>query len=171
MSADLTINPDQCTDKLRVDYAHIGLFDAQERRLWIARQAPGLEPLRVSHAKLLRSGSAEASTADKDRFVCYWFHTPNTGRGYVQGYPIEWDEGHLLVRLDPNWNYTTRKFIPSTDTARIERNVEQQYAWAGRIFEAYTSRRPGFALSWHMIGPRPSDSMFYVKRVEATGEE
>lgn len=167
MPGDLKINPEQCTDKVRVDYAHIGLFDTQERRLWLAKPAEGLDALRIGHAKLLRAGSEEASTADKDRFVCYWFHTPNSGRGYVQGYPIEWEEGHLLVRLDPNWNYASRKFIPSTDTARIEKNIEQQYAWAQKLFETYAARRPAFALSWHMIGPRATDSMFYVKRVEA----
>lgn len=176
MPGDLSIDPDHGTDRIRVDYAHIGLFDVQERRLWIARPAQGLDALRLSHARLLRDSgggagavtahAGEVSTVEKDRFVCYWFHTPHTGQGYVQGYPIEWEEGHLIVRLEPNWNYLARKFIPPTDTARIEKNIEQQYAWARRIFDAYVARRPSFALSWHMIGPRATDSMFYIRRVE-----
>ena len=161
------INRTFCTDKVRVDYAHVGLYDCQTRQLWIARKRWGVLPIRVSHAKLLVGGTQDTSTADKDRFLCYWFHTPNTGEGYVHGYPIEWDEGHLLVRLDPNWDFRTRSFIPNTDTARIEKNIEQQYAWGRFIFESYISKKPRFAMSWHMVGPRAADSMFYVQRIEA----
>ena len=163
------INRAHCTSELRCDYAHVGLYDVTNRSLWIARQTFGIEPVRVSHAKLLVGGAQDTSTADKDRFVCYWFHTPNTGQGYVHGYPIEWDEGHLMVRLDPNWDYRTRTFIPPNDTPRVENNIEQQYAWARRVFEAYAALRPPFPVSWHMIGPRAADSMFYVQRMEAAG--
>lgn len=168
MPADPKINTAFCTDKLRVDYAHVGLFDVPERHLWIAKKRWGVVPVRVSHAKLLVGGTQDTSTADKDRYLCYWFHTPGTGQGYVHGYPIEWDEGHLLIRLDPNWNYETRTFIPNSDTAKIEKNIEQQYNWGRRIFEAYASKRPPFPLSWHMVGPRAADSMFYVQRIEAS---
>ena len=166
VAAEVRVNRAFCTDRIRVDYAHVGLFDVAQRQIWIARKRAGLVPVRISHAKLLEGGTQDTSTADKDRFVCYWYHTPGTGEGYVHGYPIEWDEGHLLVRLDPNWNYQTRVFIPSSDTAKIERNIEQQYAWGRRIFEAYVELTPGFPISWHMIGPRAADSMFYIHRVE-----
>ncbi len=167
-SADRKINRSYCTDKVRVDYAHVGLFDVQGKSLWIARKRWGVVPVRVSHAKLLVGGTQDTSTADKDRFLCYWFHTPNTGEGFVHGYPIEWDEGHLLVRLDPNWDFRSRAFIANHDTARIERNIEQQYAWGRYIFESYAACKPRFALSWHMVGPRAADSMFYVQRIEAS---
>lgn len=160
------INRQFCTDRLRVDYAHVGLYDACERKCWIARKRWGVVPVRVSHARLLVGGTQDTSTADKDHYICYWFHTPETGEGLVHGYPIEWEEGHLLVRLDPNWNYLTKKFIPNTDTAKVEKNVEQQYRWGKRIFESYIAKHPKFALSWHLVGPRPTDSMFYVQRYE-----
>lgn len=166
MATTPAINTAFCTDKLRVDYAHVGLFDVGERRIWIAKKRWGITPVRVSHAKLLVGGTQDTSTADKDRFVCYWFHTPGTGRGHVHGYPIEWEEGHLLVRLDPNWNYETRRFVPNTDTARIEKNIDQQYQWARRIFDAYVAKGADFPISWHMIGPRAADSMFYIHRHE-----
>ena len=169
VSSESRINPSFCTEQVRVDYAHVGLFDVDEKRLWIAKKRWGVTPVRVSHAKLLAGGTQDTSTADKDRFVCYWFHTPGTGTGYVHGYPIEWEEGHLLVRLDPNWNYAARTFIPNTDTARIERTIEQQYEWGRRIFEAYAAEKPDFPISWHMVGPRAADSMFYVQRIEASG--
>jgi hypothetical protein len=168
VTSDLRINKTYCTDKVRVDYAHVGLYDVAQRRLWIARKRWGVLPVRVSHARLLVGGGQDTSTADKDRFLCYWFHTPGTGEGYVHGYPIEWDEGHLLVRLDPNWNYLTKTFVPNQDAARIEKNIEQQYEWGRRIFDAYAQKKPRFPLSWHMIGPRAADSMFYVQRIEGT---
>lgn len=167
VSDSARINRRYCTNQVRVDYAHVGLFDVVEKEMWIARKRWGVVPVRISHARLLTSGSNTTSTADKDRFVCYWYHTPGTGEGYVHGYPIEWEEGHLLIRLDPNWNYLTQTFIPGTDTAKLEKNVDQQYDWGQRIFDAYTARGPGFPLSWHMIGPRATDSMFYIQRVEA----
>ncbi|MCC7203787.1 MAG: hypothetical protein IT441_01810 [Phycisphaeraceae bacterium] len=166
MPADRKINTRYCSDKVRVDYAHVGLYDVQSRQVWIARKRLGVVPVRVSHARLLVGGTQDTSTADKDRYLCFWFHTPGTGEGYVHGYPIDWSEGHLLVRVDPNWNYTTCEFIPSTDTAKVERNIEQQYNWGRRIFEAYASAKPRFPLSWHMVGPRATDSSFYVQRIE-----
>ena len=79
---------------------------------------------------------------DKDRFICYWFHIPGSGTGYVHGYPIEWSEGQLLVRLDPNWDYVNRRFVPSTDTAKVERIIEQQYECGRKMFETYVALKP-----------------------------
>lgn len=163
---DKRINKQYCTDKVRVDYAHVGLYDAAERRIWIAKKRWGVVPVRVSHARLLVGGTQDTSTAEKDRFICYWYHTPGTGEGYVHGYPIEWEEAHLMIRLDPNWDYVRRAFIPTTDTAKIEKNIDKQYEWGQRIFDAYVAAKPKFALSWHMVGPRAEDSMFYIQRVE-----
>lgn len=154
---------------LRTDYPHIGLLDVHGRRLFIARRPDAMpgEAIRAAHASLLIGGAAGHGVAAKDRFVCYWFHTPRTGSGLLQGYPIEWDEGHLMVRLDPHWDYRNQRLLRSTDARAIERNIEQQYEWGAHVFHAYCTLRPRFALSWHLIGPRPSDSMFYVARFEA----
>jgi len=161
------ISRHHCSGKLRVDYAHVGLYDVADRRMWIAKKRFGVVPVRVSHARLLATGDHDTSTADKDRFVCYWFHIPGSGTGYVHGYPIEWSEGQLLIRLDPNWDYVNRRFIPSTDTAKVDRNVEQQYGWGQKMFETYAALKPKFPISWHMIGPRAADSMFYIERKES----
>ena len=167
MENDRQINKRFSTSKLNIKYAHVGIFDVDDQKLWIAKKRPLSDaPIRVSHAKLLAKGASDASTADKDRFLCTWFHIPGSGRGFVHGYPIDWSEGHLLVRLDPNWNYQTRVFIASTDTAKIERNIEQQYDWGMKIFETYLTLEPPFPVSWHMIGPRATDSMFYIQRID-----
>ena len=166
MSGHQEINKQHCTDKLRAAYAHVGLYDVKARRAWIAKKKWGVTPLRVSHAKLLIGGTQDTSTVTKDQYLCYWFNTPNTGEGLVHGYPIEWDEGHLMVRIDPNWNYLTGRFIPNTDTAKIEKNIDQQHAWGQHIYKSYLELKPKFPLSWHVIGPRAADSMFYVERTE-----
>jgi hypothetical protein len=166
MAEPTQINRRYCTDAIRVDYAHVGLYDVRDRSIWIARKRWGTVPVRLSHARLLVGGTHDTSTADKDRFICFWYHTPGTGEGFVQGYPIEWDEGHLMVRLDPQWNYETQQFIPATRSGHIEKNIEMQYAVGQRLFEVYMSHRPKFPISWHMIGPRAVDSMFYIERRE-----
>ncbi len=166
LMSEKRIDKRYCTDRIHLDYAHVGLFDVADGGMWIARKRFGSNPVRVSHARLLVGGTQDTSTGDKDRFVCFWFHTPNTGEGKVHGYPIEWAEGHVLVRLDPSWNYLSRTLIPSTDTARIEKNIDMQYEWGQRIFRAYVNQKPRFPVSFHMVGPRASDSMFYIERHE-----
>jgi len=161
------VDKQYCTARMRADYPHVGLFDAKASKLWIAKKKWGVSPVRVSHARLLVGGTQDTSTTSKDQFLCYWFHTPNTGEGYVQGYPIEWEEGHVLIRMDPTWDYLNCVMIPSTDSAKIEANIERQYGWGQKIFDTYAALKPKFPISWHMIGPRPTDSMFYVQRIEA----
>lgn len=165
----MRINKRHATDRVRPDYAHVGLLDTTDRELWIARRKFNVTPIRVSHARLLTGGSNTASVADKDRFLCYWYHTPDTGTGLLHGYPIEWDEAHLMVRLDPTWDYRNQTLLSNaTDAHRIEQNIEQQYRWGQYIFDSYAQLAPKFPLSWHLIGPRPADSMFYIQRFEAT---
>ncbi len=160
------INPDYCTDKVRLDYPHVGLFDVRSDSVWIARKKWNISPAQISHARLLVGGTQDTSTADKDNFLCFWFHPPHSGQGYVQGYPIDWKEGHLLVRFDPNWDYAAKQFIPSSDAARVEANVDRQHAWGQGLFRRYLECKPDFPISWHMTGPRATDSLFYIERVE-----
>lgn len=166
------INKSYATQKLSAGYPHVGLFDVQSRELWIARKKWGQNPGRVSHARLITGGTNETGVADKDRFLCYWFHLPdlkNThfhGTSGVHGYPIEWHEAHLLIRQDPNWDMVNQTLIKSTETRKIEKNIDQQYAWAELVFAQYKQLERKFPLSWHFIGPRATDSMFYVERIE-----
>lgn len=160
------IDASHATDRLCVDDAHVGLLDTASLKLWIARKPLDASALRVSHAQLLIGGSSATGVPDKDRFLCYWYHTPGSGEGLVHGYPIEWEEGHLMVRLDPNWDYKAQTLLRSTDQRRIEKNIDRQYEWGRRIFEAYVGLRPPHPISWHLVGPRPADSMFYIARWE-----
>lgn len=171
------INKTYATHKLTVGYPHVGLLDVADRSLWIARKKLGQDPSRVSHAKLLSTGTGAMACADKDRFLCYWFHHPSnapqqtlgsvaTASMSVHGYPIEWNEAHLLIRLDPTWDIGKQELIKSTDTRRIERNIDQQYNWGEFIFKHYAGLKKDHPISWHLVGPRGKDSLFYVERVE-----
>ena len=37
------------------------------------------QAIRTSHARLITGAENATSTVWKDRFLCYWFYTPNTG--------------------------------------------------------------------------------------------
>ena len=167
MDSSRSINRKHCTPKLTCGYAHVGLYDVEARKAFIARDRWGSPASGVSHARLLQGGTNAGSTAEKDRFLCYWFHTPGAGRGPVQGYPIDWSEGHLMVRLEPAWNYHKLELIPPTETRKLEKNIDRQYKLGELLFKLYTEMKPGFPVSWHMVGPRPSDSMFYIERKES----
>jgi len=171
------INKSYATSKLTMAYPHVGLFDVGQRELWIARKRLGQDPSRTSHAKLLTGAGGSMASAEKDRFLCFWFHHPDsaptqalgsvaTASMAVHGYPIEWHEAHLLIRLDPTWDISQQQLIKSTDTRRIDKNVDQQYEWGQYIFSQYRGLANGKPLSWHLVGPRARDSLFYVERVE-----
>lgn len=166
MPREIAVNRAYATDRLRLDYAHVGLYDVHMRRMWIARKRWGANPAHVSHARLIEGTGEGASNVEKDRFLCFWFHPPHTGEGQVQGQSLDWEEGHLMVRLDPYWDHFNQRFLAPTETAYIRYNTDQQYRWGQRLFHAYLTEQPRFALSWHMVGPREKESMFHIQRVE-----
>jgi hypothetical protein len=152
-----------CTGRFNGRYAHVGLYDTRERKVWICRPVGG-QAIRTSHARLITCADNAAGTVWKDRFVCYWFYTPHTGEGLVHGYPIDWDEGHLLVRIDPQWDYDRQALIPPQLTDHVEANLQRQFRHGDRIFAFYAGSRLKYPFSIHFIGPRATDSLFYVKR-------
>ena len=158
-----------CTDKFNGKYPHVGLYDCRERRVWVAKALAG-QAIRTSHARLITGAENAVSTVWKDRFLCFWFYTPNTGEGYVQGYPIDWEEAHLLVRIDPNWDYDRQQYIAADFTDHINANLERQFKHGERIFEFYKSAKLKYPVCLHLTGQRATDSQFYVKRIEATGK-
>lgn len=165
---DPRIDTRYATDKLRVTYPHVGLFNVLTGDIWVAKKK-GLLSINygeTSHAQLFKGGTPGTSVEAKDSFVCFWFHTPGSGSGPIHGYPIEWDEGHLMVRLEPQWSYTSLQMIPSVETAKIEKNIDQQFDWGQKLFKRYVEAKPKFPLSWHLMGPRPADSEFYIERHE-----
>ncbi|HTL29432.1 MAG TPA: hypothetical protein VL282_09425 [Tepidisphaeraceae bacterium] len=158
-----------CTDKFNGKYPHVGLYDCRERKVWVCKSLSG-QAIRTSHARLITGAENAVSTVWKDRFLCFWFYTPNTGEGYVQGYPIDWEEAHLLVRIDPNWDYDRQQYIGPEFTDHINANLDRQFKHGERIFDFYKTARLGYPVSLHYTGQRATDSQFYVKRVEAAGK-
>jgi len=160
------VNPKFCTEKFNGKYPHVGLYDTRERKVWVCKPLGG-QAIRTSHARLITGADNATSTVWKDRFICYWLYTPRTGEGYIHGYPIDWDDAHILVRIDPNWDYDRQRLIPPELEDQCDENLNRQFKHGERIFEFFNKCRLHYALSLHFIGSRASDSLFYVKRLEA----
>ena len=155
-----------CTDSFNGKYPHVGLYDCKERKVWVAKPLAG-QAIRTSHARLITGADNATSTVWKDRFLCFWFYTPKTGEGYIHGYPIDWEEAHLLVRIDPNWDYDRQQYIAPDFEDHVNANLERQFKHGERIFEWFKNAPTNYPFSLHLIGQRATDSQFYVKRSEA----
>ena len=89
-----------CTDSFNGKYPHVGLYDTRERKIWVCKPLHG-QAIRTSHARLITGAENAVSTVWKDRFLCFWFYTPNTGEGLIHGYPIEWEDSlKKVIALD-----------------------------------------------------------------------
>ena len=155
-----------CTDKYNGSYPCVGLYDCRARKVWVAKPLAG-QAIRTSHARLITGAENAVSTVWKDRFLCFWFHTPNTGEGLVQGYPIDWTEAHLQVRVDPNWDYDRQAYIAPEFTDHTEANLERQARHGERVLDFFRSCKLPYAVSLHLVAQQTTDSRFYVMRVEA----
>ena len=155
-----------CTDSFNGKYPHVGLYDCKERKVWVAKPLAG-QAIRTSHARLITGSDNATSTVWKDRFLCFWFYTPDTGEGLIHGYPIEWEEAHLLVRIDPNWDYDRQQYIAPEFSDHVNANLERQFKHGERIFAFFQTCGLKYPVSLHFIGQRATDSLFYVKRIEA----
>jgi hypothetical protein len=160
------VNAKFCTDSFSGKYPHVGLYDCKERKVWVAKPLGG-QAIRTSHARLITGSDNAVSTVWKDRFLCFWFYTPNTGEGLIHGYPIEWEEAHLLVRIDPNWDYDRQVYIAPDFEDHVNANLERQFKHGERIFSFFDAANLKYPVSLHYIGQRATDSIFYVKRMEA----
>ena len=163
------VNPRLCTASFNGKYPHVGIYDCRERKTWVSRALSG-QAIRTSHARLITGAENAVSTAWKDRFLCFWFYTPHTGEGFIHGYPIDWEEAQLLVRIDPQWDYDRQKLIPVELTDQTDENLQRQIKHGHRIVEFFRACKLGYAFNLHFVGQRATESMFYVRRVEASGE-
>ena len=156
-----------CAHRFNGKYPHVGLYDCRDRKVWVCKPLAG-QAIRTSHARLITGAENATSTVWKDRFLCFWFYTPNTGEGFIHGYPIDWEEAHLLVRIDPNWDYDRQRMLPSELTDQVNENLERQFKHGERIFAFFAERKLKYPVSLHFIGQRATDSLFYVKRIESS---
>ena len=154
-----------CTERFNGKYPHVGLYDCRDKRVWVAKPLDG-QAIRTSHARLITGAENATSTVWKDRFLCFWFYTPRTGEGYIHGYPIDWDEAHLLIRIDPQWDYDRQRLIPPELKDQVDENLERQFRYGERILEFFKSCPIDYAFNLHYVGQRATESQFYVRRVE-----
>jgi hypothetical protein len=159
------VNSRLCTDRFNGKYPHVGLYDCTLRKTWISKPLNG-QAIRVAHARLITGGDNAIGTVWKDRYLCFWFYTPHTGEGFIHGYPIDWEEAHLLVRIDPHWDYDRQRIIPAELTDQSDENLHRQFKHGERILEFFRTARLSYPFNLHFIGQRATDSLFYVRRVE-----
>lgn len=158
-----------CTNRYSGKYPLVGLYDCRERQVWVAKPLNG-QAIRTSHARLITGADNATSTVWKDRFLCFWFYTPRTGEGYILGYPIDWEEAHLLIRIDPQWDYDRQRLIPPELSDQCDENLSRQLKHGERVAGFFAESRLGYPFSVHFIGQRAAESLFYYKRVEPGGE-
>jgi hypothetical protein len=157
-----------CTDKFSGKYPHVGLYDCREKKVWLAKPLGG-QAIRTAHARLITGADNATSTAWKDRFLCYWFYTPRTGEGFIQNYPIDWEEAHLLVRVDPNWDYDRQRIIAAELEDQAAENLARQHRHGERIFQFFVESKLKYPFSLHFWAQRATESMFYARRYEPKG--
>jgi hypothetical protein len=157
------ISPRFCAESFNGKYPHVGIYDTADRRVWVCKPLSG-QAIRTSHARLITGSDNAISTVWKDRFICFWFYTPGTGEGLIHGYPIDWEEAQLLVRIDPNWDYEHQRLIPGELEGQVNDNLERQFRHGERVFEFFGKCNLLYPFNLHYIGPRATDSLFYVKR-------
>jgi hypothetical protein len=158
-----------CTEKFNGKYPHVGIYDCKERKTWICKPLSG-QAIRTSHAALITGSDNATSTAWKDRFLCFWFYTPRTGEGYIHGYPIDWDEAHLLVRIDPQWDYDRQRLVPIELADQIDENLQRQFRHGEKILEFFKRSPLNYPFNLHFIGQRATESQFYARRVEQSSK-
>ncbi|MFN4243946.1 MAG: hypothetical protein ACK4PI_12015 [Tepidisphaerales bacterium] len=154
-----------CTDRLKGRYPHVGLYDCREGKVWVARPLDG-QAIRTSHARLITGADNQTGVVWKDRFLCFWLYTPDTAPADLNGYPIEASDGHLVVRIDPHWDYDRQRLIPPELTDQVDNNLERQSRHGERVFRWYLEQKIDFPLALHLVGQRLTDSRFYVRRYE-----
>src|SRR5205823_12409177 len=131
-------------------YPTVGLYDCKSREIWTCKALNG-QAIRTSHARLITGAENAVSTVWKDRFICFWFYTPHTGEGYIHGYPIDWDEAHLLVRIDPNWDYDRQRLVPAELTDQVDENLERQIRHGETILNFFGNSHLRYPVSLHYI--------------------
>jgi hypothetical protein len=159
------VNARLCTEKYNGKYPLVGLYDCRQHKTWISKPLNG-QAIRTSHARLITGADNATSTVWKDRFLCFWFYTPHTGDGFIHGYPIDWEEAHLLVRIDPLWDYDRQRIIVADLTDQVDDNLNRQFKHGERILDFFRASNLVYPFNLHFIGQRATESLFYVKRVE-----
>lgn len=160
------LDPALIEPRLPVGNAHVGVYNVLTREAFAARNRDDQPSIALEHAQLFVGGQAGSGILVKDRYVCYWFHTPHSRSGLIQGYEIDWSECNILIRLDPRWDYTHQKLLPAHQHSLIEENIHQQTKWGGHIARLYREAGLTEIINVHMIGPRKADTIVCAHRIE-----
>lgn len=157
------VNMSLCTDKYNGKYPMVGLYDCPARKVWVCKPLDG-QAIRTSHARLITGCDNAVGTVWKDRFLCFWFYTPNTGQGQLLGRQVDWKEANLVVRIDPQWDYDRQRLIAAEQIEQQQENVERQMRHGRAILDFFAACKLKYPLTMHLLTQRAEDSYFaYAK--------
>jgi hypothetical protein len=151
-----------CTDRFNGRYPHVGLFDCRAQQVWVCKPLNG-QAVRTSHAALITGTDDATSTAWKDRFLCFWFYTPGTGSGLLANQRVNWDEAHLVVRVDGTWDYDRQRLIPIDLQDQQADNLARQARHAARVLDFYSQCDVRSPIHLHLSGQRKGESVVSLK--------
>ena len=158
-----------CIETFTGKYPHVGLYDCRDDKVWVCKPLAG-QAIRTSHARLITGSDNAVGTVWKDRFLCYWLYTPGTGEGTILKQPLNWAEAHLLVRIDPHWDYDRQCLIPPDMKRQVEENLQRQFAHGLRILEFFSECKLTYPLTLHFVGQRADESVFHYRLLDPAAD-
>lgn len=159
-----TVSGKLCTDKFNGKYPHVGLYDCREHKTWVCKPLDG-QAIRTSHAALITGADDATGTVWKDRFLCFWFYTPDTGSGPILGRKMDWSGAHLLIRIDPQWDYDRQRLIPAELSDQVAENRQRQIRHGEAIIEFFERSNLKYPVHVHFVASTPQESTFDFKRI------
>ena len=153
-----------CTDRFNGRYPHVGLYDCREHKVWVCKPLDG-QAIRTSHAALITGTDDATGTVWKDRFLCFWFYTPDTGGGLILGQALDWSAAHLLIRIDPRWDYDRQRLIAAEQTDQVAGNRERQVRHGETIVDFFEKSKLKYPFEVHFVASTAGESTFHFNRV------
>lgn len=163
----LDLDPSLIEPRLPFGFAHVGVYNVLTREAFAGKDRDDQPSISLEHAQLFKGGQAGSGILVKDHYMCYWFYTPHSRTGPVQGFQLDWAEYNILIRLDPRWDYTRQTLLAAHQHSAIEENTSRQLKWGGHIGRLYRDAGLKDIINVHMIGPRPADTMMCAHRIIA----
>ena len=139
-------------------YTHIGLYDIQQKRIWIPRfQA------KRGHASLLSDGNT-------DRYFKFDFYRPNQiPKRFVEKAGNS-RSAHLVFHLILDWSYSRQCLIPYFDERSLNRNRCEQEKFASSVIGFYKRCNLPYYINVHYLLMKTGESNIYeynVKKIVA----
>jgi hypothetical protein len=157
-----SVLPEYATDAFDGTYTHVGIYDPEERKVWI----PKFAALK-GHASLL-------ADADTDTYFKFQFYVPGQAPVRFRDSAPGSDRGHLLLHFICDWSYSQQRLIPAVDQRKRRANVREQERYARDVVAFYEDAGLPYGFAVHHVlfesGQQPRHRL-HVRLCSAGGEE